>query len=144
MQNQKERQSMAAKADQTEEIADINIVPLVDIILVVLIIFMVTAPALMKPSVKVNLPEASSGDQSTPTTFTVAITADGQVSVNGEVVEEDKLKQMAQAEAEKNPEIQALIGADRDVSHGMVIRVLDWIKSSGIKKFSLTTDGGPK
>jgi biopolymer transport protein ExbD len=135
---------MAAKTDQSDEIADINIVPLVDIILVVLIIFMVTAPALVKPSVKVNLPEASSGDQTTATPFTVAITSDGEISVNGESVDEDKLKQLAAAEAEKNPELQALIGADRDVSHGTVIKVLDWIKSSGIKKFSLTTDGPTK
>ncbi len=132
---------MAAKTDQSDEIADINIVPLVDIILVVLIIFMVTAPALSKPSVKVNLPEASSGDQSPSTPFTVAITNEGDVSVNGESVDEEKLKQMAALEAEKNPELQALIGADRDVPHGTVIKVLDWIKSAGIKKFSLTTDG---
>lgn len=132
---------MAAKTDQSDEIADINIVPLVDIILVVLIIFMVTAPALSKPSVKVNLPEASSGEQSPSTTFTVAITTEGDVSVNGESVDEEKLKQMAALEAEKNPEMQALIGADRDVPHGTVIKVLDWIKASGIKKFSLTTDG---
>jgi biopolymer transport protein ExbD len=79
-----------------------------------------------------------------PTPFTVAITSDGEISVNGESVDEDKLKQLAAAEAEKNPELQALIGADRDVSHGTVIKILDWIKSSGIKKFSLTTDGPTK
>ena len=50
-----------------EAIATINIVPLVDIILVVLIIFMVTAPLVLKPTIDINLPKASNGDQSPPT-----------------------------------------------------------------------------
>jgi biopolymer transport protein ExbD len=54
-------------SDSNEVISDINVVPLVDIILVVLIIFMVTAPMIMKPSINVNLPKAASGDKSTPT-----------------------------------------------------------------------------
>ncbi len=59
-----------------EPIAAINVVPLVDIILVVLIIFMVTAPLVLKPTIDINLPKASSGDESAPTPLNIAINKD--------------------------------------------------------------------
>lgn len=132
---------MGAKAgDSSEVISDINMVPLIDIILVVLIIFMVTAPALIKPSVDVNLPEAASGDETTPSLLNIAITADGLVMLNNEEVDEDELKNLAKAEVERNQDVQAVIIADRDLPYGQVIRVLDWAKSQGVKNFAVTTD----
>ncbi len=132
---------MGAKAGgSSDAISEINIVPLVDIILVVLIIFMVTAPALIKPSVEVSLPEASSGDETTPSLLNVAITPDGQVLVNNEEVDEDAAKNLARAEVERNPEVQAVIIADRELQYGQIIKVLDWIKSAGVKSFAVTTD----
>ncbi len=133
---------MGAKAggNNSETIADINMVPLIDIILVVLIIFMVTAPALIKPSVEVDLPEAASGDETTPSLLNVAITADGEVLVNNETVDEEDAKRIAKEEFERNPEVQAVVVADRDLPYGQVIKVLDWVKSSGVKNFAVTTD----
>lgn len=131
---------MAAKSGASETISEINIVPLVDIILVVLIIFMVTAPALIKPSVAVSLPEAASGDETTPSLLNVAITAEGTVLLNNEEVDEDQAKSLARTEFERNPEVQAIVIADRDLAYGQIIRVLDWIKSTGIKNFAVTTD----
>lgn len=132
---------MGAKAgDSSETISEINMVPLIDIILVVLIIFMVTAPALIKPSVEVSLPEASSADETTPSLLNVSITADGTVMVNNETVDEDSAKNLSRAEVERNAEVQAVIVADKDLPYGQVIRVLDWIKSSGVKNFAVTTD----
>lgn len=133
---------MGAKAGggSSEVIADINMVPLIDIILVVLIIFMVTAPALIKPSVDVNLPEAASGDETTPSLLNIAITADGEVMLNNESVDEDDTKRLSKDEVERNPDVQAVIVADRDLPYGQVIKVLDWVKSSGVKNFAVTTD----
>lgn len=132
---------MGAKAGGSSEvIADINMVPLIDIILVVLIIFMVTAPALIKPSVEVNLPEAASGDETTPSLLNIAITADGQVLLNNEEVDEDEAKRLSKEEFERNADVQAVVIADRELPYGQVIKVLDWVKSSGIKNFAVTTD----
>jgi biopolymer transport protein ExbD len=131
---------MGAKAGGSETISEINMVPLIDIILVVLIIFMVTAPALIKPSVEVSLPEAASGDETTPSLLNIAITADGQVLLNNEEVDEEEAKNLSKAEVERNQDVQAVIIADRDLPYGQVIRVLDWIKSSGVKNFAVTTD----
>lgn len=132
---------MGAKAGgDSETISEINMVPLIDIILVVLIIFMVTAPALIKPSVEVNLPEAASGDETTPSLLNIALTADGQVLLNNEEVDEDETKRLSKDEVERNPEVQAVIIADRDLPYGQVIKVLDWVKSAGVKNFAVTTD----
>lgn len=132
---------MGAKAgDSGDTISEINIVPLVDIILVVLIIFMVTAPAMLKPSMPVQLPEAASGEASEPTLLQVAIGADGRVLVNNQEVGEEEARALALIEVEKNPEVQAIIAADRDVPYGLVVVAMDWIKSAGVKKFAVTTE----
>lgn len=132
---------MAGKASSNSEtISEINVVPLVDIILVVLIIFMVTAPALIKPSVAIDLPEASSSDETTPSLLNVAITADGTVMVNNQEVNQEEAKNLARIEVERNPGVQAVIVADRELDYGVVVRVLDWIKSTGVNRFAVTTD----
>lgn len=132
---------MAAKVQSDEAISDINIVPLVDIILVVLIIFMVTVPTAIQSQVPVDLPEASSADSSTESsTLNLSISGEGRVFLNNEEVHETRAREIARAEIEKNPEVQVIVSADQGVDYGLVIRAMDWIKSVGAKSFSITTD----
>lgn len=132
---------MGAKwSDSDEAISDINVVPLVDIILVVLIIFMVTAPMFIKPTINVNLPKAASGDQTAPSKLNIALTADGRINMNGTFVDEAAVQQKAVDEAAKNPDVQAIISADKDVPHGRVVSVLDIVKGAGVKKFAISID----
>ncbi|KYG67662.1 biopolymer transporter ExbD [Bdellovibrio bacteriovorus] len=126
--------------NDNEAIADINVVPLVDIILVVLIIFMVTAPMFMKPTINVNLPKAASGDQTAPSKLNIALTADGRINLNGSFVSEADVQAKAQEEVAKNADVQAIISADKDVPHGKVVGVLDIVKGSGVKKFAISID----
>jgi biopolymer transport protein ExbD len=116
---------MAAKigGEDDEPIADINIVPFVDIILVVLIIFMVTTPLIMKPSININLPKAGTGDETTPSELSISINAGGEILLNG-----------------KPADVQAIISADKDVPHGRVVGIIDSVKSGGVKKFAITID----
>lgn len=127
-------------SDDDGPISEINVVPLVDIILVVLIIFMVTAPMIMKPSLNVNLPKSSSGDQTTPSKLSLSLTADGKISLNGLVVDENEVRQKAQEEVTKNPDVQAVISADKDVIHGKVVGLMDIVKSVGVKKFAISIE----
>ena len=132
---------MAKKqAEIDEPISEINVVPLVDIILVVLIIFMVTAPMIMKPSINVNLPKAASGDKTTATQLNITIAESGALSLNGARSDEGAIQLKAQEELQKNPDVQAIIAADKDVPHGTVVKVLDLIKSAGVKKFAISID----
>jgi biopolymer transport protein ExbD len=132
--------SMKYETGNNEVIADINVVPLVDVILVVLIIFMVTAPMFIKPTINVNLPKAVSGDKTTPSKLSLAITADGRINLNGSFVDENTISAKAAEELSKNPDIQAIISADKDVPHGKVIAVLDLVKNVGVKKFAISIE----
>lgn len=132
---------MAAKTSASDEtISDINIVPLVDIVLVVLIIFMVTAPAMMKPNIEVDLPEAASAEASEPTFLQVVVTQEGRILVNNQEVEEAQAREIAQSEVQKNPNVQAIVSGDQEASYGVIIRVMDWLKSEGVKDFAVSTD----
>lgn len=132
---------MAFKADSSDDVmAEINVVPLVDVILVVLIIFMVTAPMIMKPSINVNLPKAASGEATTPSKLNITISSDGKLNLDGKVVEDAEVQATALAEVKKNPDIQAIISADKDVPHGRVVSVLDVVKGAGVKKFAISID----
>jgi biopolymer transport protein ExbD len=84
---------MAAKisGDNDDPIAEINIVPFVDIILVVLIIFMVTTPFIMKPSINIDLPKASSGEETSPSEINIAIAPDGQAHLNGKPASDEEI-----------------------------------------------------
>lgn len=131
---------MASIHDDNESISEINVVPLVDIILVVLIIFMVTAPMIMKPSINVNLPKTATGEKTAPSQLSISLSADGKTMLNGQTVNDDAISAKSKEEFEKNPEVQAIITADKDVPHGRVMTVIDVIKQSGVKKFAFSIE----
>src|SRR6478672_10353471 len=107
-----------AKHDDSDMITDINVTPLVDIMLVLLIIFMLTANLIIAPSIKVDLPKASTGEGVEPSTIALTLTKDGKLYLNGKETSEDAVKGFIPAEIQKKPELQAIIAADQAVSHG--------------------------
>jgi biopolymer transport protein ExbD len=137
---------MAAKlgGDDDDAIVDINITPFVDIILVVLIIFMVTATYIVKQSIKVNLPEAATGEATENSSLGITIDADRTLFLDGQPVTEDQLRSAIQAEkaaAEQNDaDVVCLIAADHTVSHGEVVHLIDLVKQEGIAKFAINID----
>lgn len=125
--------------DQEEPIAEINVVPLVDIILVVLIIFMVTAPMVLKPTLDVNLPQASSGEaKADAKNLEVVINKAGTVFLNNTEVNIEELKAKIKTEAETNAESSVVLTADKDVTLDGLTNLIDAIKSSGIKKLGFS------
>ncbi|MBC85766.1 MAG: biopolymer transporter ExbD [Bdellovibrionaceae bacterium] len=133
---------MGAKisGEEDDPIAEINIVPFVDIILVVLIIFMVTTPLIMKPSINVNLPEAASGEDSTPSKLNISISSNGEIRLNGTVTDSEGVKSESEKLSAQAPNSQAIISADKNVPHGTVVSIIDAVKSGGVKKFAITID----
>jgi biopolymer transport protein ExbD len=128
--------------DDNAMIVGINVTPLVDITLVLLIIFMVTASYIVSPAIKVDLPKAASGSDQTKTTLAVTISKDGAVYLNGERASDQRLVDYIHGELPKNPDLQAIIAADKVVSHGDVIHVIDLVKRSGVHRFALNVDPG--
>jgi biopolymer transport protein ExbD len=118
-----------------DPIAEINVVPLVDIILVVLIIFMVTAPLVLKPTIDVNLPQASSGEQKkTANPIEVIVGKGGEVFLNGNLVSLEQLKENVSLQAAESNDSSVVLTADKDVTLDGLTTIIDTIKSSGIKK----------
>ena len=129
-------------------IADINVTPLVDITLVLLIIMMVAAPMIANnPSIKVELPKAASGDETQKTTLSLTLTkkASGEggydLFLNGEKVDESKAKAQVSELVGKNKDIQAVIAGDKGIAYGDVMHIVDLVKTLGVTKFAMATDG---
>jgi biopolymer transport protein ExbD len=123
-----------------EPIAAINVVPLVDIILVVLIIFMVTAPLVLKPTIDINLPKASSGDASAPTPLNIAVNRDGAISLNGQTATLAEVTAYASKIAQEKPDTAAILQADRSVTLETLTSIIDVVKSAGIKKVAFSIE----
>ena len=141
---------MAGKssADGDEVISDINVTPLVDIMLCLLVIFMVTTSYVVADSLKVDLPEASTGDATEPSVIMLTFTVDKdtgvrQLYLNGEKADEAALRaHIKKVKAEGKTDVQAVIAADKTASHGEVIRLIDIVKQEGIVKFALNIESG--
>ena len=126
--------------DDSGGIVDINITPLVDIILVVLIIFMVTATYIVAPSIKVALPEAATGEATESTSLGLHLDVEGTLFLNGVEIEEGPLRVEIRAELAKDPELVCLIAADKDVSHGQVVWLMDLVRQEGVGRFFINID----
>jgi biopolymer transport protein ExbD len=130
-------------------ITDINVTPLVDVTLVLLIIFMVTAPMLEnKPSIKVELPKAATGDETLKSTLALTLSRDPSTGAvllyaNGDKTDENAVKALIPDMLSKNKDLQAIIAADRGISYGDVVHIVDLVKSLGVHKFALNTDPNP-
>lgn len=135
---------MAGTGKQSSEdegiITEINVTPLVDIMLCLLVIFMVTTTYVVADSIKVDLPKASTGDSTEPSTLTLMYTKDGVLYLNGEESSEEALRQTIRSELSENKEIQAIIGADKAVTHGEVVHLIDVVKQEGVVKFALNIE----
>ncbi len=123
-----------------EPITDINIVPLVDIILVVLIIFMVTATYIVKPAIKIDLPDAATGENLEPTSLGISVAADGRLMLDGEETTEAELRRRVSEEYAKDKNVVCLISGDKDAKHGAVTHMIDVVKSLGVTKFAINID----
>ncbi len=129
-------------------IADINVTPLVDITLVLLVIFMVIAPRIANnPSIKVELPKAATGDETQKSTLALTLAHDAQgvlaLYVNGERSDEERVKALIPSLVVNNKDLQTIIAADRSISYGDVVHIVDLVKSLGVHKFALNTDPHP-
>jgi biopolymer transport protein ExbD len=131
---------MASSAGKRGIISEINVTPLVDIMLVLLIIFMLTANLIAKQAIEVELPRASESSTLNPTVLAVTLTREGALYLNGKAATAIELRAAVQAAVAKDPKTQAIIAADKGVSHGRVVWVLDVVKSLGVASFAIQID----
>jgi biopolymer transport protein ExbD len=131
-------QDQSSDNDETSGlISSINVTPFVDVVLVLLVIFMITAPALVKEVIDIRLPKAASSDGQVMQTLGIAINRDGNILLNGLITDENNLKIFVEKTLAGSTEAQAIVSADVEVAYGKVVKVIDLLKSSGLDKFAL-------
>ncbi len=135
---------MAARSgnnDNNGSIVEINVIPLVDIILVVLIIFMVAAPLVMQPKIDINLPKSTSSKddiEKNKKPLRVVLGKQGEVFLNNIPITVEGLQEESQKMVASNPETAALLVADKDATLEMVTELVDAVKNGGIKKVAFS------
>ena len=117
--------------------SEINVTPLVDVMLVLLIIFMVTAP-LLQQGIDVNLPQAKGKDMPPEERVALVIKRDMKVYMNDNPVSLADMRQKLQAISKLNPNV--FLKADKDVPYGFVVEVMGEIKEAGIEKLGMVTE----
>jgi len=130
---------MAGSASDSEDeaITGINVTPLVDVTLVLLIIFMVTASYIVKETIEVELPRAAHGGETVQKTFAVLVTREGQTFLNGVPVDDQRLVAEVEKAKSAGEDVQAIVGADKNATHGTVTHLLDVLKGAGVTKFAI-------
>jgi len=118
-------------------LAEINVVPLVDIMLVLLIIFMITAP-LMQQGIDVNLPKAKGKSIEEAEKINIVVTKEGKIYVNEKLSKMQELQSILSAFKDSN--VAVLLKADKDVPYGLVAEVMGEIKASGIERIGMITE----
>ena len=125
------------KSSQDELITEINVTPLVDIILVILIIFLIVAQVVGPQVFQVRLPKAVHGEAAPARPVTVYLDQGGRMALNGYPVQEEGLIRSIKTWVEINPELRVIISADEKVFHGKVVHILDTLKGLRVTRLAI-------
>lgn len=124
-----------ASTDHDEMITGVNVTPLVDIVLVLLVVLMATAAYVTTLSIPIDLPGQSEGAEARPA-ITIGVAADGALTVDGEAVDREAMKQRLHAFALDDPEARAILRGDAGASHGAIVSVLDVLRHEHITRIA--------
>jgi len=128
--------------DDKDSMSDINMTPLVDVMLVLLIIFIIAVPVITH-SVKVDLPRADNTvNEIKPETINLSISADGKTHWNETEISDEELELRLAAEAAKQPQPEIHIRGDRKVEYEHVMSVMASVQRAGILKLGFVSEPG--
>ena len=126
----------------SQPMSDINMTPLIDVMLVLLVIFMITAP-LMTSSLKLELPTASGAQPNdAPQFISVALDAQGQLFFGEEALEPAAFAARVIETARKNPRTEVQLRADKGVPYGRVAELIGVVQKAGLNRIGFVTESG--
>ncbi|WP_153114793.1 ExbD/TolR family protein [Rhodocyclus tenuis] len=121
-------------------LAEINMVPLIDVMLVLLVVFIITAP-LLTHAVKIDLPKASShANQTKPDNVQIAIRTDGQYYWSGEAVDRGELQRRMREAASQEPQPEIHLRADRTAQYQLIADVMADASKAGLVRIGFVSD----
>lgn len=136
------------RSGQRRPMAEINVVPFIDVMLVLLVIFMITAP-MLNQGVDVDLPQATAEPIETPDNtepVIVSVDQDGSYYITlGEdtaAVESDELTKRVSAIIQRSPETPVMVRGDRNVAYGQVVTLMSTLQRSGVANVGLISEPG--
>jgi biopolymer transport protein ExbD/biopolymer transport protein TolR len=131
------------RARAPNPMSDINMTPLIDVMLVLLVIFIITAP-LMSSSLRLDLPKAEGARSTeTPVFIAVALDADGKLYLGEQAVTLPELREQAERAAGRNPATEVQLRADEKVPYGRVAELIGLLQQAGLSRIGFITAGGP-
>jgi biopolymer transport protein TolR len=127
---------------EDEPMADMNLIPMIDVALTLLIILMVTSVFIHRPGVSLHLPQSATreGAPETSKDLIITVSADGACRVDGQLETPDVLQQRLVALASRDRESRVLIKGDRDVPYARIMDVMDLVRQAGLTHIVLPTD----
>ena len=123
-----------------QPMSDINMTPLIDVMLVLLVIFMITAP-LMTSSLKLELPRTDAAQpHDAPQSIAVALDKDGRTFIGDEALEPAAFAARVAAAAQRNPQTEVQLRADRSVPYGRVAELIGVVQKAGLSRIGFVTE----
>jgi biopolymer transport protein ExbD len=131
--------AMTSQKNEDSLMAELNVTPLVDVMLVLLVIFIVTAPLIVPQSMKVNLPKTQAvAQQDNAKNSQLIVEANGQVTFEGQQVSDKDLGQ-ALKDKSSTPQFQLQVSADKAVPYGRVAEIMAIAQANGVTKMSFVS-----
>jgi len=132
------------RSPASQPMSDINMTPLIDVMLVLLVIFIITAP-LMATSLKLDLPKTEGGQPGdAPAFVALALNAEGDFFVGDEKVAREQLVERVRAAARRNPATEVQLRADRAVPYGRVAELIGLVQEAGLSRIGFVTEAASR
>ena len=129
-----------ARTPGAQPMSDINMTPLIDVMLVLLVIFIITAP-LMASSLKLDLPRSDAAQPSVAPAYVVlAVSSDGALFLGDEPIERDALAVRLADAARASPDLEVQLRADRSVAYGRVAELIGVLQQAGLNRIAFVAE----
>ncbi|MBV8125117.1 MAG: biopolymer transporter ExbD [Burkholderiaceae bacterium] len=128
------------RRESPKPMADINMTPLIDVMLVLMVIFMITAP-LMSSALHLDLPKSETATAGAASdAIGISLAADGVLRLNQQILSAAELKSRLQDLGRTHPERELQLRADQSVPYGQVAALIDWAQSAGLNRIAFVAD----
>ena len=135
------------RSQESKPMSDINVTPLVDVMLVLVVIFILAAP-MLAASLRVQLPKAQAAAPQTTVAkgdaLMVEVSPQGEIWIQGAAVDDAAVQQQLQSLGQRNPQAEVQLRADTSVPYGRVVQIMGWSHAAGLTRIGFVTEPAQK